>query len=302
MVLLRIQDKSPKDRRPAEALCRKEELRLLILEMIELPMVPVLVDRVLRVPAHGSSRMAELAEIISADKAITGNILRIANSVYFGLSQQVSALPRAIELIGYEGVKGLALSELISGNVDSKAAGGLFDSHKFMTHSLACAHISKRIAAMTHRADRATTFVCGLMHDIGKAFLTMYFPDSYGIILINLATGERTSIQSENDVFGFTHTEVGAWLAQRWGFSKPVVSAIANHHGMPEGEQNQSSLASILHLADHICLQEKVSVEKRGFVKPLEGTVLEQLRLDGADVLELRRVLGEDKAGLQSLI
>jgi putative nucleotidyltransferase with HDIG domain len=154
---------------------------------------------------------------------------------------------------------------------------------------------------MTHRADMATTFVCGLMHDIGKAFLTMYFPDTYGIILIKIEGGERTSIQSESDVLGFTHTEVGAWLAQRWSFPKPVISAIANHHGMPEGEQKHSLLASILQLADHICLQERVTLEKRGFVKPLEGIVLEQLGLDYTDVLELRRVLAKDRVGLQSL-
>ncbi len=280
---------------------KKDDLRLLILEMIELPMLPLLVDRILRAPAQGSTQLAELAGVISADKELTRKIIKIANSAHFGLSQKVSALTQTVEIIGYEGIKGLVLSHLVTVNVGLKTAGKPFDLRRFRTHSLACAHISKRIAAITHRAEMATAFVCGLTHDIGKAFLAMYFPDSYGIVLINPASAERSAIENENDVLGFTHSEVGAWLAQRWRFSKPIISAIANHHGMPEGERKHGSLALILHLADHICLKEGVSLEENCFVRPLDDAILELLGLDDDDVLELRRILAEDRAGLQSL-
>ena len=279
----------------------KEELKLLILETLELPMLPTVMNTILRVSGNNGSRAVDLAEIISSSGSLAGSILRVANSECFGLSQRISAVDRAIKVLGYEAVKSLALGVLVMESLAEKGKRGLFDHQRFWTHSLACAYLSKRIAAMTHRAEMETMFVCGLLHDIGKAFLTMYFPDSYNHVITLVETGPLTSIQGEEQVLGFTHAEVGMWLAQRWNLPKPVVFTIANHHYAVERGDSNCSLTSILRLADHVCLQELISLENRTLVEPLEEAVLEYLKFGGSDLSDLRSALVEERAKLRAL-
>jgi putative nucleotidyltransferase with HDIG domain len=279
----------------------KEELKLLILETLDLPLLPTLINRILRISGNNGSRAADLADIISSRRSLAENILNVANSECFGLSQRISAITRAIKVLGYEAVKSLALGTLVVESVAGKETPGLFDPKRFWTHSLACAYLSKKIAAMTHRAEMQTMFVCGLLHDIGKAFLTMSFPDSYNHVITLVETGPLTSVQGEEQVLGFTHAEVGMWLAQRWNLPKSVVFTIANHHCSTKHDERHGSNTTILRLANHICLQEMISLENRTVVEPLEKMVLEDLKLGESDLGDLRAALIEDRAKLHAL-
>jgi len=297
---MRISGTDTADLRPSKRLCGKEELRLLILEVLELPMMPVLISRILKVTG-AESGPGDMARVISTDRALADNILKVANSTFFGLSQEVSAVSRAIKVVGYEAVRSIALSSLLTETVGQNDGICRFDRNRFWTHSLACAYLSKKIAAMTHRAELETTFVCGLLHDIGKALIAIYFPSSYNRVLRRLAAVPLTSVQSEDEVLGFTHAEVGMWLAQRWQFPKAVVFTIANHHGMIARDERYNSLAAILHLADHLCLKEQLSLEERAFVEPLESAILDQLKLGRLDLIELKDALAEGKGAISSL-
>lgn len=288
------------DRDPGAKARRKEELRHLVLELLELPVLPALTRRILRI-SGGQSDAGDMADVISSDRLLAGNILRMANSEYFGLSQKFSGVSRAMKILGRETVKSLALSSLL---IEMVAPGGgamCFNRNRYWAHSLACAYLSKKIAAMTRRAELQTTFVCGLLHDIGKPLVALYFPTSYGRVIERLAAEPLTSVRGEDEMLGFTHAEVGMWLAQRWRFPKAVVFTIANHHGMIARDERYDSQAAILRLADHLCLQERISAEERAFVEPLESAVTEQLRLGRDEVVDLRDALGARKEAFSSL-
>ncbi len=288
-------------RKPVIEAGGKEELRLLIIETLELPMLPPLMNAMLRVSGRNGAREAEIVELISSHRSLAGNILDVANSDSFGLSQQAPDIHRAIRILGYEAVRSLALGELVIESAAKRRARGLFDRKRFRLHSLACAYISKKIAAATHRAEMEPAFICGLLHDIGKAFLAMYFPDSYNHVITLMETGALSSVQGEDRVLGFTHAEVGMWLAQRWKLPKSVVFAIANHHGAAKRDKRYGPSTSILRLANHICRLEKISLEDRNFVEPLEKTVLDDLRLGTDELAEFRRVLAREMENLKAL-
>jgi len=290
------------DRGKATAPCGKEEIKLLLLETLDLPMLPVLMGKILKVSENGRNREKDMADVISADHALRDAIVEVANSPSFGLSQRVPGVGRAIKVLGYEAVRSLALGILVAESVCPRGALCVFDRDRFWAHALACAYLSKKIAAMTHLAEMETTFVCGLLHDIGKAFLAIFLPDSYRHVLTHVKAGAMTSAEREDEVLGFNHAEVGMWLAQRWRFPKPVIFTIANHHGGIEKDERYDSLTSILRLADHICLRERVSLEHRPFVAPLERAIPDALNLGGDDIAELRHALDNERKTLRSLV
>ena len=97
---------------------------------------------------------------------------------------------------------------------------------------------------------------------------------------------------------------MGAWLAQRWRFPKPIILAIANHHAIPETRDDSDTLSSLLRLADHLCHQELITLERKPSAKPLHNDAVEMeiLRLAEADLLGLRRALAREKGRLRSTL
>jgi putative nucleotidyltransferase with HDIG domain len=270
---------------------KSEEGKLLVLEVLELPTLSVILNKILKVASNGKSGASDMAEVISRDQALTANILKIANSAYFGLSQKVTTIPRAIVVLGFDAIKSIALSASVIEVFRQNSHKNHFDRSKFWTHSLACAYVSKKIAAMTHRAQLETGFVCGLLHDIGKIVLDIYFPDSYQRVLERLADRPSTSTEAEDEMLGFTHAEVGMWLAQRWKFPKAIVFSIANHHGMIADDVRYRSLTSIIRLANHLCLEEGLCLANQALAEPLEDSLMGDIKLEPSDLIQLRETL-----------
>jgi putative nucleotidyltransferase with HDIG domain len=281
--------------------CRREEGKRLVLEALEIPALSALINKILRVAGEGRPNAQEMAEVISRDPLLTAKILKIANSAYFGLSQEVTTISRAIVVLGFDAVRSVALSASVIEAFRARNTRSRFDRTKFWTHSLACAYLAKRIAGMTHRTRSETGFVCGLLHDIGKIVLDIYFPDSYGRILTRLSSGDVTSVEAEDGILGFSHPEVGMWVTQRWRFPKTIVFTIANHHGVICDDARYKYPTSVVRLANHLCLQEGISLMDGSVVEPLAASVINDLGLDLAGVAHLRAELTARKDSFMSL-
>jgi putative nucleotidyltransferase with HDIG domain len=288
------------DQPPAGRLRKKEEGKLLILEVLELPAMSVALNKILKVAGNDRSSASDMAEVISRDPSLTANILKIANSAYFGLSQKVPTVSRAIVVLGFDAVKSIALSASVIEAFDKGSARGHFDRSRFWAHSLACAYLSKKIAGMTHRAELETAFACGLLHDVGKIALDTYFPESYRRVLAKLTDGTATSVEAEDEMLGFTHAEVGMWIAQRWKFPKSIVFSIANHHGMIADDVRYKALTAMVRLANHLCLQEGVCLEDQALGEPFEEEMVDGLKLKADDLAQLREILTTRKNSFMS--
>ncbi|GAB4339073.1 MAG: hypothetical protein Kow0099_13770 [Candidatus Abyssubacteria bacterium] len=286
--------RAPKPRKRS----KKEEGKFLILEVLDLPTLSVILNKILKVAGSDRSSAMDMAEVISKDQALTANILKIANSAYFGLSQEVTTVLQAIVVLGFDAVRSIALSASV---IDAfrGAGSGHFDRTRFWTHSLACAYLCKKIAAMTHRVDFETAFVSGLLHDIGKIVLDIHFPDSYARITAIMTEG-KSSVDAEVEVLGFSHAEVGMWMAQRWRFPKPIIFSIANHHGRIAHDEQYDSLAATVRVANHLCLEERVCLPHQS-PSVLPDAELDEIRLDRGALTRLRELLATRRDSFISL-
>lgn len=178
-----------------------------------------------------------LERIIERDPAITAKILRVANSAYYGLNQ-VPSIGRAISILGLNAIRSLVIGVAYQQIISGKNQSANFSKLEFWQHSLAVA-VGSRILAKLKMPLKAEELYCaGMMHDVGLLILDRFCPEQLDAC-IKLSSDENLQLHiAEQRVLGFDHTEVGALLADRWGLSPLMTSAIRNHHAMLDSDQN----------------------------------------------------------------
>ena len=80
----------------------------------------------------------------------------------------------------YEVITNLALSAFMFEAFDKRTK--VFDLHAFWRHSI-CTGIAAQVIARRARFEAIDdSFMAGLLHDIGKAVMNQFMPDSYNFV------------------------------------------------------------------------------------------------------------------------
>jgi putative nucleotidyltransferase with HDIG domain len=205
-----------------------------------MPSLPTTVAKVLEVCNNPQTSPADLNHVISLDPVLVGRVLKLINSAYYGLGQQVTNLVRAIIMLGINTVKNLALSTAVMGSLPSKKDLKGLDMDGFWRHSL-CVGVSSKILARKRGIDPKLTeeyFAAGLLHDIGKIPLNAILSTEY-MLTVSAADRERMSLyHSEINTLGLSHCTAGASIVSAWKLDGPVGDSIVHHHDYPEYSGN----------------------------------------------------------------
>jgi putative nucleotidyltransferase with HDIG domain len=197
-----------------------------------LPSLPTTVSKVLEVCNNPQTSPADLNHVISLDPVLVGRVLKLINSAYYGLGQQVTNLVRAIIMLGINTVKNLALSTAVMGNLSSRKYLQGLNMEGFWRHSL-CVGVSAKILARRRGIDSKQLeeyFTAGLLHDIGKIPLNAVLSKEY-MLTVSAADRERISLfEAEEKTLGLNHCSVGAMIVKAWKLEGPVGDAILYHH------------------------------------------------------------------------
>jgi HD-like signal output (HDOD) protein len=250
--------------------------------------------QVLEIAAGGEPSAESLASSIEADPAFKNRVLRIANSAFYGLAQEIHSVRDAIIIIGFEGARALAIStSMVSGVwVDDKA----FDARRFWMHGLRCGLFAEMIARKLKYALPEIAFTLGVLHDIGRIILVQTAPERYRDVLAELRTQRKYLWQVELGILGFHHGGIAGMAAHKWGLPPEYCDAIEFHHE-PERARNDSQLARLLTLADSLSHYCAGPDREERIVQPLYRALWEPLGLDeptireflgNADLLALR--------------
>lgn len=206
----------------AEDLAR---LRAEIVNARDVPTIPVLLLRILRVVDGERASAKDLVDLMQRDQALAGRVLRLANSGFFACAREVSTLSRAVMLLGFSTVKNLALGIKIWETLAQRGGPGIA---ALWEHSALVGAAARLIAQRTRKVDPEEVFTAGLLHDIGKVVLRIRFAAMYDRVV---ATSNATTVlERERDAFGVDHAQAGSWLAESWQLPVGLVEAAAQHH------------------------------------------------------------------------
>lgn len=234
----------------------------------DLPTLPVVAEKVMKLADDASGE--KLAAIISSDQALSARVLSLANSACHGHRAKIATIRQAMVVIGTNLLKQLSLSVLVYGTIGQ---GGK-NRAQLWKHSFATATAAALIAKRSHIKEQDVCFMAGLLHDVGKMIIEMYFP-------------------TEADM---DHTEIGAWMAERWQLPPALVSAITYHHSL-DLEHLSERLVACVHAAD-VCA--KVALSPEGSEVPPE--VLRALRLSQDDFFDTAAELRRRRTQIDNLL
>lgn len=278
----------------------KEELRKTIYSKIdEIPTLPAVVPKLLRLIESEKSNTDDIAHAISRDPALTSKILKVANSAYYGFAQEISSLDKAVPLLGFNMVKSLALSIGVIRSLPYQKESSRFSRQGLWIHSLAVATAMKKLSSRLRKGDDGYLFVIGLLHDIGKIVLDQFFCDLFQRALEeadNLSAHEL--YLAERTVIGFDHGEVGAMLLTRWKFPTAISDPIAVHHQreIPEGINANDII--MLRIADALAPVPSPGGAGGAPTPDIPGNDLTFLGIEESDLEEVRTYLRNARDGI----
>ena len=195
----------------------------------ELPAAPTLYLKLLeKLNQEPEVSVDEVVEIVEADVAISAKLLQLVNSAIFRTSCEIATVKLAASYLGLNVIKDLVLStEVFRAFEKSKPIPG-FSVEELQIHG----RLTAKIAGRMHLRDstRDAAIVASLLHDIGKLVLAWKMPDRFARLLARAREQNQALYQVEEELWGITHSEIGAYLLGLWGLPVSVTEAIAYHH------------------------------------------------------------------------
>jgi HD-like signal output (HDOD) protein len=212
-------------------LLQDENIKQLVSQIESIPSLPSLYLELEAELQSCDSSIETAAAIVSKDVGMTAKILKVVNSAFLGIPQNVSDPLQAVRYLGLETIKTLVLTFQVFQQFGQRGSVG-FDMDHFWQHSLSTGEQARKIAKEGNapRAVVEASLAGGLLHDVGMLLLLIYFPARYQETIALLNNGECSLMDAEMEIFGATHAEVGAYLLGLWGIPNPVIEALAFHH------------------------------------------------------------------------
>ena len=259
----------------------------------EIPTLPAVVPKLLGVMERDGANASDIAGIISTDPALSSKILKVANSAYYGFSQEILSLKLAMPLLGRNMVKSLALSIGVIQSLPSDRKSPNFSNKGLWVHGLAVATLMQELGKrFGNGGSTEHFFITGLLHDIGEVVLNQHFNEIFQEALAEVQNEGVAGLDiAERRLIGFDHGEIGAILLTRWKFPEVISSSIAIHHqiGAPEGTDGRD--VAMLRVAN--ALPQEIGLGQDGNPAPpaISMQDLKVLEIGENEIEEMRAYL-----------
>jgi len=184
-----------------------------LIKSIRIPPRPSLLADLQRELASADPEPGEIGHIVASDVGMSGALLKLANSSFYGGKRKAKSIEQAILFLGINQVAALMAGLLGRRAIpaDSAALANFWDISTL--RSQAMVFLSRRLRV--GEPDVAHTF--GLFCDTGMPLLIDRFPGYDATLLAASIEPERPYTDIENDRHNTSHAAIGCMLARSWG-------------------------------------------------------------------------------------
>ncbi len=276
------------------------DLRRLIDDMPPLPGVAM---RVMRVVNDVEFSMEDLVELIRTDPALTTKILNLCNSSLFALQNEISSIPQALSFLGIRNIVRTVVTSCTSNYFKPIDLDIPYLSTRVIwQHSIGCAAATQKIIARVGGCDQGTAYTAGVLHNLGKIALAQLLELYDGSLELQVSPCEDELINSERRVYGIDHAQVTAFVIDRWTLPPDLRFAIKHHHDRDEMASG-TILAPALHAADILCLRIGVGhTPEPGFEAQYLDVALQRLGMTPAEIDAIGTEVLEEIEGSAELV
>ena len=262
-----------------------DALKNYIKKIDKLPTIPAIAYEILNLVGDDNVSVNKIESVVENDPAISGKILSVANSAFFGTRQAIKTLDTAIMRIGFNNVKNIALGISIMTVFDQGKSGRVLDYQRIFNHSVSVGFIAKRLSDELKLGTSDEIFLNGILHDVGFLVLSRYFDDEYKGVIENMHKGQ-TLLEAEKNVLEFDHADMGAWLANQWQLPNNIKDTVEFHHS-PSHAKRSLKHVSVTHIADYLSTKNIMSPVEGDPGYFLDAAALEVLDISEEDLNDI---------------
>ena len=193
----------------------------------------------------------EIERILRQDPGLAANVLRLANSVFFGLPAKVTTLKCAVMFLGVKRFSKMAVATSTNKIMGTAVDGYGLSPGELWIHSIAVSTTAEALAKNRKLDETEDCFTPALLHDIGKLVLGKFVKaeqskfDSLVENCVPFAIAEKEVLKTD-------HAEIGALILSKWSFPDDLIDAVRWHH-YPVGLENSNLHPEIFYIANLLC-------------------------------------------------
>ncbi|MBN1615398.1 MAG: HDOD domain-containing protein [Deltaproteobacteria bacterium] len=226
----------------------------------------VMLGRIIHVIHNPDASVMELKKTIDMDPSLTANILKRANSAYYGISRKVSDIMDAIILIGLDGIRELALNQKVFEMFKRKTQRSTgYHRSSLWIHCVGIALCGKMLYRRELKKPGHDIYTAGLLHDIGIIVLEQFLNGDFPKIIETVTNGIANQKTAERNLLGFSHDEVGQKLLENWNFPE-FICAAAGAAENPEEFPQRNAMADALYISHYACQKRGIGYVEIPFI------------------------------------
>ncbi len=282
---------------------------------------PAMSDSVVRIQSMASSDTESVNSVtneILKDVALTNKLLRMVNSAHYAHRGSINTVSRAVNLVGFNGIRNMALSLVLLEHMQDKAHAGQL-KEEFL-RSLMAGAIGGELCPVSSDGEEA--FIGAMFQNLGRLLVQFYFPEEASQVRMRVQSTREpmTEEAAASSVLGLTFEELGLGIAKAWGLPQSMqrcmrkpVGAVPTRAPTDPGERIRwvalaaNEMADVLLLSDPKDVDARIQAVTRKYVQALgvgskdiqSATILARQKLiELAAAMEIRVAPGSAAAKL----
>lgn len=232
---------------------------------------PALSDSVVRIQSMATSDTESVHSVtneILKDVALTNKLLRMVNSAHFAHRGSINTVSRAVNLVGFNGIRNMALSLVLLEHMQDKAHAGQL-KEEFL-RSLMAGVIGGELCPLSSDGEEA--FIGAMFQNLGRLLVQFYFPEEASQVRMRVQSTREpvTEEVAAVSVLGLTFEELGLGIAKAWGLPQSMqrcmhkpVGAVPSRAPADSGERIRWIALAANELADVLLHSDPKDVEAR---------------------------------------
>jgi putative nucleotidyltransferase with HDIG domain len=241
------------------------------------PGMPGTAVKLLELIDDSAMRVSQIEGILRQDPGLTANVLRLANSAFFGIPSKVGSIRQAVILLGLKRLIQMVIAACVSAIMDKSVPGYDLPPGELWRHSIAASVAAEGLVKVLKVEAAEEIFTAALLHDVGKLVLGDFVKEEFKQIETAVSQGISFEM-AEKIVLGTNHADVGARILTKWLLPPEIVNAVQFHHA-PEDSERISSMLDIVHVANFISMMIGIGIGRDGLQHEPSAEVTERLGL-----------------------
>ena len=206
------------------------------------------VARIQRVANSENESLASLSSEILKDVALTNKLLRLVNTANFSnAGGNISTVSRAVALIGFSGIRNMAMSLVLLEHMHDKAHANQL-KEEFL-RALMAAMLASELGGRIRAGEEA--FIGAMFQNLGRLLTEYYFPEEARQVRgIVAGSGQAGGVTTSEDaasigVLGLSFEALGLGVAKTWGLPPALQGCMRKPTGEPPTREPADSIEKL---------------------------------------------------------